>query len=298
MLLGAAGQVSQALRHESLPADWELGLYTRAECDITSHGAVQSALRAFRPDLVINTAAMTAVDACETRQEEAMAANFEAPANLAAQCSVMDVPLIHLSTDYVFDGKDGDVPYKTTDKINPLSVYGQSKMMGEEAILQTHPWHVILRVSSVFSAYGNNLLPKMLQLIDTRDELKIVTDQKGCPTAAPEIARALITITEALLKGKSNGFGIFHLCGAGEATRFEFVQAILEAYAPFTKRHPRLIPALSSDFPGFAERPAYSVLDCTRLLDVYGITQTSWREGLKTAMHQLMHDRKQEGLTP
>ena len=296
MLFGAAGQVSQALRHEPLPEGWDLGLYTRAECDITSHGAVQSAMREFKPDLVINTAAMTAVDTCETQHDEAMAANFDAPANLASQCSALDIPLIHLSTDYVFDGKDGDIPYTTDAAMNPLSVYGHSKMMGEEAIRHGHPWHVILRVSSVFSAYGANLLPKMLQLLETRDELKIVTDQKGCPTAAPEIAKALLVMSDAILNGKSNGFGTFHLCGAGESTRFEFVEAILEAYLPYTTRRPVLKPALSSDFPGFAERPSYSVLDCSRILEVYGIAQKPWRDGLQDAMKQLMTERQQEVL--
>src|SRR5271168_5398764 len=142
MLLGANGQVGQALRAADLPADWELGAYGRAECDILDHRAVQNAVRVFKPDLIINAAAMTAVDKCETEEELAMAANFEAPANLAAQCASTDVPLIHISTDYVFDGTDGEIPYRHDSPMNPVNTYGYSKMMGEEAVRHELAWHV------------------------------------------------------------------------------------------------------------------------------------------------------------
>jgi len=292
MLLGAGGQIGLALRAQPLPADWELAAYGRSECDITNHGVVQSAIRNFKPNIVINAAAMTAVDKCETDRPQAIAANFDAPANLAAQCSVADIPLIHLSTDYVFDGEGRNTPYGEDDEVDPLSVYGDSKMMGEEAVRHSHPWHVILRTSSVFSAFGTNLLTRTLHALDTRDELKIVTDQKSGPTAAQDVAKALVVMTDAILRGKSNGFGTFHLCGAPPATRLEFVQAIMDAYAPHTTRRPTILPALTSDFPGFAPRPAYSVLDCSKILRIYGIAQNAWRDGLAEAMHILMRDRR------
>lgn len=292
MLLGAAGQVGLALRHRSSLADWELGAFGHAECDITDHRAVQDAMQSFKPDLVINAAGMTNVDLCEKEQDRAVACNFEAPANLAAQCSVMDIPLIHLSTDYVFDGSESETPYKPDDKMNPLSVYGNTKMMGEESVRHEMAWHVILRISSVFSAFGNNLLTRTLKLIDERDELKIVTDQKSCPTHAAEVATALITMTNAILKGKTDGFGTFHLCGTPSVTRFEFVQEILNAYAPFTARRPKIVPAKSADFPGTAIRPAYSALDCAKIGALYGITQKPWREGLADAMQMLMRGRR------
>jgi dTDP-4-dehydrorhamnose reductase len=293
MLLGANGQVSQALRAEALPADWQLSAYGHAECDITDHRAVQTAIQNLKPDLVINTAAMTAVDKCETEKDQAIAANFDGPANLAAQCSVLDIPLIHLSTDYVFDGKDGNKPYRVDDQMHPINIYGETKMLGEEAIIQGHAFHVILRISSVFSAYGTNLLTKMLQAIDTRDELKIVTDQICAPTPAQDVARALITITEALLKGKSGGYGVFQLCGTPEVNRMKFSQAVMDAYAPYTTCRPIILPALSSDFPGFAARPAYSVMDCSKILEVYGIEQRPWRDGLHEAMQILMQGKRQ-----
>lgn len=292
MLLGANGQVSQALRAEPLPADWQLAAYGHAECDITDHRQVQTVIQTFKPELVINTAAMTAVDKCETEHQQAIDANFEGPANLAAQCSALDIPLIHLSTDYVFDGSEGK-PYKTDDEMHPINMYGESKMMGEQAIQHGHAFHVILRISSVFSAYGTNLLTKMIQAIDTKDELKIVTDQICAPTPAQDVARALIKITNTLLHGKAGGYGIFHLCGTPEVNRLEFSQAMMDAYAPFTTRRPKILPALSSDFPGFAARPPYSVLDCSKIRDVYGIEQRPWREGLTEAMQTLMQGRRQ-----
>jgi dTDP-4-dehydrorhamnose reductase len=293
MLLGAGGQVGQALRAEPMPAGWEFAAYSRAECDITDHRAVHKVIQTFRPDLVINAAAMTAVDKCETEQDKAVAANFEGPANLAAQCSAIDAPLIHISTDYVFDGRDGEVPYKPNDAMNPLNIYGNTKMMGEESVRHELAFHVILRISSVFSAFSTNLLTKTLQMLDTRDEIKSVIDQKSCPTYAPDIAKAIIVMTNAILGGKSNGFGTFHLCGTPPVTRFEFTQTIMEAYAPFTQRRPTILPAKSTDFPGFAERPSYSALDCSKTADIYGIAQKPWRDGITTAINMLMQQRKQ-----
>jgi dTDP-4-dehydrorhamnose reductase len=287
LLLGATGQVGQALIAETLPADWELGAFGRAKCDITDHRATQRALRDFGPDLVINAVAMTNVDRCEREQDLAVAVNFEAPANLAAQCSAMDVPLIHLSTDYVFDGKNGGRPYKPDDEMDPVNIYGNTKMMGEESVRHEMAWHVILRVSSIFSAFGSNLLTRTLAMIEQKDELKIVTDQTSCPTYAPDLAKVLIVLTDAILRGKHNAFGTFHFCGEPAVTRFEFTQAIMEAYAPHSAKNPRLLPALSSDFPGSAERPSYSVLDCAKIRDLYGIAQRPWREGLTEAIASL-----------
>ena len=283
MFLGAAGQMGQAMRHATAPADMEITFCTRADCDITNMNSLRYAFQSMQPDLVINAAAMTAVDLCEKEKDAARAANFEGPTNLAALCLATDAPLIHISTDYVFDGKDGEVPYTTDFLMNPLNAYGETKMLGEEAIRHELPWHVILRVSSVFSAYGTNLLTKALKMIDTHDEIKSVTDQKTCPTYAPEIAKAIFVIADEILRGKSDGFGTFHLSGAGECNRLQFMQAILEAYAPYTT----ILPALTADFPGFAERPAYSVLNCEKIERVYGIKQKSWRDGITEAVRTL-----------
>ena len=291
LLLGAAGQMGQAIAHEPTPAKSEIIACNRTECDIADLDSLRRAIQRHKPDLVINLAAMTAVDVCEKEKDMARAINFEGPTNLAALCLATDTPLIHISTDYVFDGRDGEIPYTTEFPMNPLSAYGETKMLGEEAIRHQLPWHVILRVSSVFSAYASNIFTKAIKSIDEKDELKIVTDQKSCPTHAPEIAKAILHMATEILGGKSDGFGTFHFCGANPANRLEFVQTIMDAYAPFTSRRPSILPALSSDFPGLAERPAYSVLDCEKIARVYGIQQKPWQDGIKAAMQTLMNAR-------
>lgn len=291
MFFGAAGQVGQAFSHTPKPQDWDIIACDHKTCDMTNVHQLRELVQHTKPHLVINAAAMTAVDVCETEHDKARAVNFEAVANLAAQCSMLDAPLIHLSTDYVFDGRDHTTPYKPEDAMNPLSAYGETKMMGEEAIRHELPWHVILRVSSVFSAYGTNLLTKALRAIDEKDTIHSVTDQVSCPTHAPAITEALVVMGEAILNGKTDGFGTFHLCGEGAVTRLEFMQGIMDAYAAYTTRRPALLPAKSSDFPGFAERPAYSVLDCSKTEAIYGIRQQSWRTGITSAITTLMHNK-------
>lgn len=284
MLLGAEGQIGQALQAAARPKDWALGAFGHGQCDLVNHGAMQRAMLDFKPDLVINAAAMTNVDSCEEDQDKAVAVNFEGVANLAAQCATRDIPLIHLSTDYVFDGRDGEIPYTPDAPMNPLGVYGNTKVMGEESVRHELAWHLILRVSSVFSAFGNNILTKALAAIDEKDELRYVTDQKSCPTYAPDIAAAVVTMGDAILHGKSGVFGTFHYCGAPEATRFEFIQAVMEAYAPYTTRRPEILTALSSDFPHAAPRPAYSSLDVNKTTRVFGLAPQDWRERLKEAV--------------
>lgn len=287
LLIGGSGQVGQALRAEALPDSWMLTSPPRSECDLTDHAQMQATLNRYTPDLVINTASMTNVDACEKDPDAAVAANFEGPANLAAQCCHRDIPLIHLSTDYVFDGQDGARPYLPDDPMNPLNHYANTKMMGEESIRHEMPWHVILRVASVYSAYGTNIFTKLIAAIETKDELRMVTDQTGSPTYAPDIAKAIITIAETILSGRADVYGTYHLAGDTPMTRHQFAQDVMAAYAPHTARLPTLYPAVSSDFLGFAPRPAYSVLDSSKLTSIFGIGASAWQKGLaeSVAMH-------------
>lgn len=280
LVFGSGGQVGQALFSLAHPTDLDLIPCPRAMCDLTDHAATQKKLNETRPDLVINAAAMTNVDACEKDRAAAEAANFAAPANLAAQCATRDIPLIHLSTDYVFDGKDGDVPYAEDAAMNPLSVYADTKMTGEIAIQQSLAWHVILRVSSVFSAYGQNIMVRALANLASRDELRLVTDQISCPTYAPDIAETLLTIARGIFQGVHGTYGLFHYCGTPAVNRLQFVEAIMKAYESYTPKRPHLLPARSSDFPGFAERPSYSVLNCDKIKRIYGIGQKDWRAGV------------------
>jgi dTDP-4-dehydrorhamnose reductase len=290
MLLGANGQIGQAFQHETVPDDWKVGLFGHADLDIALHHKVQTAIHEFKPSLIINAAAMTAVDGAEKDPDQARAINFDAVANLAAQGSALDIPVIHISTDYVFDGEDRNI-YLPNDQMNPLNIYGQSKMMGEEALRHELAWHVILRISSVFSSYAKNLLTNMINAIESKDELKGATDQIACPTYAPDVAKALIVMASGILKGKHDGFGTFHLCGSPAASRLEFTQAIMDAYAPYTKARPRITPALAKDFALPAKRALKVILDCTKIRDVYGIQQKPWRDGLAEAVQLLQKTR-------
>ena len=291
LLFGSEGQVGNALKRLDLPANWLVRMVTQSECDFTCPGAIGKTVQDFGPDLVINAAAMTDVDACECDCEKARDINFHAVVQIAAQCDTMAAPLIHLSTDYVFDGKDGGIPYYPDDAMNPINVYGQTKMMGEEAVRHGLYWHVILRTSLVFSAFGENILTRTLRQIDTQAEVSAVVDQIACPTSASAVAEALFAIANAIMNGKGNGFGTLHVCGEPAVTRFEFLQAIMGAYEPFTDRRPSLVPISAADLSDRAPRPGYSALNTDKAREVYGIQPSLWREDLSRAVKQFVEER-------
>lgn len=279
LLLGGGGQVGQAIRAQTLPVEWTLHAPLRAALDLTDVSALRDVVQRLRPALIINSAGLTNVDLAERDPELAHAVNFEAVANLASQCVALDIPLIHLSTDYIFDGTESR-PYQVDDAMNPINQYGASKLLGEEAIRQMLPWHVILRISSVYSHYGRNILTNLLQALPTKNEIRMVTDIQSNPTPAVAVAQAVIEIARQLLDGKAGGHGTFHFCGTPDASRYDFTKSVIEASQSYLPRLPTLLPAKRADFPGGAERPAYTVLDCGKLLRVYGIGQPDWREVL------------------
>jgi len=287
MLFGAAGHIGQSIQHLSkqlgFPHNWELGLFSRTDCDITNPSALRAAMQGYKPHLVIDAASVTPVDEAEQNQDVATAVNFHAVAQMAAQCSALDVPMIYLSSDHVFDGQK-TTPYLPDDQMNPLNHFGASKMMGEESLRHELPWHVILRVSSVFSPFRRNILTNTLKAIENKDELRALSDRINGPTSALQIAKAIIVIGARLLAGKTDGFGTFHLSGAPACSHFELAEAIMEAYAPYTARRPKITAITSAEVDGIVMRPAYSVLDCTKIEAVYGVTQQPWRDGIKESL--------------
>jgi len=290
MLLGAAGQIGQAVQHiasqKLLPADWELHVFSRAEVNITDPAMLRSAMQNVKPALVMNASGMTNVDDAEKNEQLATASNFHAVAQMAAQCAALDIPLIHLSTDFVFDGRKTE-PYTTDDLMNPINTYGGSKMMGEEAIRQEHPFHVILRTSSVFGPFRRNILTTALALIEEKEELRIVTDLVSTPTSSIEVAKAMVSIGQQLLHGKADGYGTFHLCGTPAASRYDFVAEVLKAYEPHTARRPKLVGTVCAEYPESVRRPPYSVLDCSKIKAIYGIEQRSWKDAIKDDIEML-----------
>ena len=276
LVFGANGQVGCELislaRRRGVTAP---GL-SRAEANITDRQAVRAALRRKQPALVVNAAAYTAVDRAESEPERARAGNAVGPGILAQACADAGVPLVHLSTDYVFDGtKVG--PYVEEDRINPLGVYGRTKAEGEAAVRAAQPHHVILRTAWVYGAHGHNFLKTMLRLAAERDELRVVADQIGCPTATADIAEAILALAPRLI-ADSGVAGTYHFVATGQTSWHGFASEIVRRQQPFTGRNPRVTVITTAEFPTAARRPMNSVLDCTRFRATFGHVARPWAE--------------------
>ena len=214
------------------------------------------------------------------------AINRDGPGAMAVACAARGIPLIHVSTDYVFDGtKDG--PYTEDDPINPLGVYGASKAAGEEAVRQASPHHVILRTSWVYSAYGTNFVKTMLRLGREREEMRVVADQHGSPTAAADLAAAIVQIAATIEKTGATAWGTYHLTGSGTTTWYEFADRIFQRLHKRTGKRPRLIAIGTADYPTPARRPANSRLDCSRARDQLGVACPPWQDSLDRVIAEL-----------
>lgn len=288
LLTGANGQVGHELARLAAARNLPVVALTRNQLDIGDADAVNSAMDAIRPGLVINAAAYTAVDRAEQEQEAAMRANAHGPAHLAAACQSQGIALIHLSTDYVFDGcKTG--AYQEDDIPAPTGIYGLSKWKGEQEVRARLPQHLIIRVSWVFGPHGNNFVKTMLRLAAERDELRVVADQQGCPTSATDIALALLTLVDQITTQDSIAWGTYHYCGVPATTWHGFAEAILAAgvKAGLLQRAIPVRPIATSDYPTPARRPANSVLDCRKISSTFGIQPPDWQQALLTMLHTL-----------
>ena len=285
LVTGGSGQVGSALR-ESAPAGVELHAPSSREMDVRRSGIVGSVVRAMQPDLVVNAAAYTQVERAEDEPELAMAVNGEGAGNVAAACAGTGCPLIHLSTDYVFDGS-GSRPYRESDATAPLNVYGRSKLEGERAVRAGLDRHLILRVSWVFSATGSNFVKTMLGL-SQRDEVRVVNDQHGTPCAAGSIAEAVWGVARKL--GEEGGFGTYHFASAPPTTWHGFAQAVFAARreADPAGPIPDVVAIPTSERVTRAQRPPNSLLDGSRLADDYGIHPPDWRDDLRSVMSRLI----------
>ncbi len=287
LLTGADGQLGREIRRAGRRGSSVTVLScSRSDLDITDPDAIHQALDRQKPDILVNAAAYTAVDQAEGEPDRALAVNRDGPEHLARACARAGIPLIHISTDYVFDGRSRR-PYREDDPTAPLNIYGRSKAEGEDRIRACHPEHVILRTSWLYAAHGRNFLTTMIRLGREREALSIVDDQTGSPTHAADLARAVLHVAAAL-PHTPTPWGTFHCCNAGQTTWFGFAEAIFELASPILGlRPPELIPIPTEDFPTPAERPRFSVLDCTRIAQAFGITPPHWREGLETTLQSL-----------
>ena len=287
LVFGRAGQVATELGRANWLQGFAVACLGRAEVDITRADDVRRAVAGSGAAVVVNAAAYTAVDRAESEREAAFAVNRDGPAHIAAACAAAGTPLIHISTDYVFDGeKEG--AYVEHDPVNPLGVYGASKEAGECKVREGLAAHVIVRTAWVYSPHGDNFIKTMLRLGRERNELGIVDDQRGCPTAASDIARAIVGIARQLAAGKRDGFGTFHFCSAGRTTWYGFARAIFKLAAARGAKTPRLTAITTADYPTPARRPKNSVLDCGRIRRVHGIEPRPWRECLVECIDELL----------
>lgn len=285
IVTGAQGQVGWELTRRAPTFGHEVLAWDVAELDITDAAAVDRALAASGADAVINAAAYTAVDRAEQEPTLAFAVNRDGPAHLAAACARSGIPLLHVSTDYVFDGtKTGS--YGEDDPVAPLGVYGQSKWEGDRAVCRLLSRHLILRVSWVFGVHGHNFVKTILRLAREREELRVVADQHGCPTWAGDIADTLLELVGRSAEIDAHAaWGIYHYCGEPATTWHGFAGAIVEmarANEPLRVRSVIAIP--TADYPTPATRPANSVLDCTKLAARLGIRPRPWRAGLEAVL--------------
>jgi dTDP-4-dehydrorhamnose reductase len=257
--------------------------------DLTSPPSLQAAIASIKPDAVVNAAAYTAVDRAEDEPELAAAINTAGAGALGGAAADAGLPIVHVSTDYVFDGtKEG--AYLETDPPAPLGVYGRTKLEGEQRVAEANPRHLILRTSWVYSAHGHNFVKTMLRLGGERTTVSVVDDQWGCPTAAAELARAITILLPRIVNGNASEdmFGVFNAAGKGTASWHDFAQAIMEGAAMRGARSAAVVPIATSDYPTRARRPANSVLDCSKLHAVHGIDMSPWQGSLDAVLDDIL----------
>ncbi|PAA16143.1 dTDP-4-dehydrorhamnose reductase [Pseudomonas fragi] len=278
LVSGKTGQVAVELQ-KHLAGQGNLTVLGRDVLDLSQPEQIRAQVRAHKPDLIIIAAAHTAVDQAESEPELAFAINASAPGVFAEEAAALGIPLIHYSTDYVFDGSK-PAPYTEDDATNPLGVYGKSKLAGELAIAASGAQHLILRTSWVYSTHGKNFLLTMQRLLQERPELRVVADQIGAPTWAGTIARSTRALIERWQAGDAGAWGTYHLTAQGETSWFGFTQAIAAHLSAQGKTCATLEPIPASAYPTPAARPQNSRLDCSKLAREWGVTQPDWEAAL------------------
>jgi dTDP-4-dehydrorhamnose reductase len=288
LLVGSRGQLGWELLNATKECGLDCEGLDTPQVDITDREAVESTLGREEFSLIINAAAYTAVDKAESERDEAFAVNAEGPRYLALACEKRNIPLIHISTDYVFDGTK-TTPYIESDVLCPVGVYGESKAAGEESVREALETHIILRTSWLYSSHGNNFVKTILRLAGEREELKVVADQYGCPTYAADLAAAVLEIAKQINSGRSVQWGVYHYCGHGVTTWHEFARKICELGKKHASIRVKEIKAIStSEYPTPAKRPPYSALDCAKIERVFGIRTRPWQDSLAEMLSRMV----------
>ena len=290
VVTGKEGQVSRSIAASGSAMGLEVVAVGRPELDLAEPESVLPALAAARPDAIISAAAYTAVDRAETEPDLAHRINGAGAGAVAAAAARLGVPLLHLSTDYVFDGSKVGA-YVETDETRPISVYGASKLEGERLVARAHANHAIFRTAWIYSPYGTNVLRTMLRLGETRTSISVVADQRGCPTSAEDIARALLIAARRMVEdGSATYRGLFHLTAASQASWADFAAAIFDA-ARLSGRSPvQVIPISSDEYPSPVRRPCNSTLSGEKLRQAFGLVLPDWRISTRKVVDTLLRD--------
>jgi dTDP-4-dehydrorhamnose reductase len=277
---------------ERAPAGVTVVPLGRPALDLERLDTIEPAIVAARPDIVVNAAAYTAVDLAESEPDLAMLVNGEAAGAVASAAARVGVPVIQISTDYVFEGAL-ERPYREDDPVGPISAYGASKLAGEAAVVAANVDHAILRTAWVYSPFGKNFVRTMLRLAETRDEVGVVADQQGCPTDALDIADAVVAVAHNMLARPQDASlrGIFHMSAQGQAVWADVAEAIFAARAAAGAPPVAVKRIATSDYPTPARRPANSRLDCSRLCAIHGVMLPEWRVSLAACVARLMNER-------
>lgn len=286
LLTGAKGQLGREIVGLGKNLNLPLYAFARSQLNITELEQINAAVKTTKPKYIINTAAYTAVDMAEKESELAFSINSKGVNNLAQIADKYDIPLIHISTDYVFDGQKKSA-YIEEDETQPLSSYGKSKLSGENLLRRTWNKHIILRVSWIFGQYGNNFVKTILRLAKEKNELKIIADQRGAPTYTGDIALTLIKIIQCIEKGQTD-WGTYHYTGIPTLSWYDFAKKIVteaEQHQPLIVK--KIIPILSSEYPSIARRPYNSELACQKISQTFSIDPNNWFFGLKKMAHCL-----------
>jgi len=287
LLVGSNGQLGWEVLNAAKDRGLECEGIDTPQFDITDRGAVERTVGRERFSLIVNAAAYTAVDKAEVKRDEAFAVNADGPGDLAFVCAKNHLPLIHISTDYVFDGNKTS-PYNESDPICPIGTYGESKAAGEKAVREALETYVILRTSWLYSSHGNNFVKTILRLASEREELRVVADQYGCPTYAADLAAAIIDLATQINRRGSVQWGVYHYCGHGVTTWYGFAQQICQLAKKHRALQVKRIEAISTEeYPTPARRPPYSALDCSKIKSVFSIQTRPWQDSLAEMLARL-----------
>jgi dTDP-4-dehydrorhamnose reductase len=291
LVTGTEGQVARALAERAKPHGVDVVLLGRPALDLTDPKSVLRVIGETAGDVVVNAAAYTAVDQAENEPDLARAVNDAGAGMIAQAARHKNVPIIQISTDYVFDGA-GDRPYRETDKVAPLGAYGRTKLAGEEAVASANPNHAILRTAWVYSPFGKNFVKTMLRVAKDRDEVSVVADQHGSPTSALDIADGVIAVARNLVARPQEASlrGVFHMCGTGYTTWADLAAEIFAVSERLGGPGARVRRIATADYPTPAKRPANSRLDCSKLRNMHGVALPEWQVSVGSCVERLLQD--------